>query len=125
MKSSNNQEFRTVNRILGSQPNLGPVPGNMVLPWTVILLFSYILGTKLFALGWLNTILMAAWLMGTWWILTGKHSWRFLAKFIPLPYVARGHARYISHFERKSNERKGQKKANQKRRRKGKSPKAL
>ena len=125
MSDSNPQKFRLVNRILGSQPSLGPIPGNQVFPWTVILFISYTLGYNIIRLGWLNTLLMAAWLIGTWWILTGNQSWRFLSKFVPLPYVVRGHARYLSLLDKKSYERKSQKKAAKRRRKKGKNPQTL
>lgn len=122
MTNPENKKFRSVNRILGSQPSLGPIPGNQVFPWAIIVFISYFIGYNVLRLGWLNTILIAAWLMGTWWILTGNHSWRFLAKFVPLPHVVRGHARYLSPLDRQTYERQGQKKATKRRRRKSKNP---
>jgi len=115
--SNSDKNFRTVNRILGAQPSLGPIPGNQVLPWATIILISWIVGYQILGLGWLRTGLMAFWLMGTWWILTGNQSWRFLAKFIAVPNLARGYARYQSLLiTTQLHERKNRKKKAKRRR---------
>lgn len=100
------KEFRPVNQILGTQPSLGPIPADQVLPWTVIALTSYFVVNGIFGglfadefHKWLWTLLIAAWGMATWWILTGGRSWRFLSKFIGVPSWTRGFARYQSLLE--------------------------
>lgn len=105
-----NPKFRTVNRILGSQPNVGPIPGDQVIPWCILGFLSIVLGRNILNLTWPQTGLIVGWAIGTWWILTGNKAWRFLSKFISVPYVARGHARYISLLDPESYERKGRKK---------------
>lgn len=109
--NESNPKFRPVNRILGAQPSLGPVPANQVLPWALIFIFSWFIGQGILGLSWLHTGFLAAWLGGTWWILTGNQAWRFLAKFVPVPHVTRGYARYQSlllsrSYERKNRQRK-------------------
>jgi hypothetical protein len=107
-----NPNFRTVNRILGAQPNLGPIPANQVLPWAIIIIFSWFVSSNFLGGDFFKTILLAGWLMGTWWILTGNHSWRFLSKFVSVPNVTRGHARYQSLLVKRTHERKTRQKKN-------------
>ena len=40
IKERENQ-FRPVNQILGTQPSLGPIPADQIIPWTVIVLTAY------------------------------------------------------------------------------------
>lgn len=96
-------DFRPVNQILGSQPSLGPLPADQILPWTIIALGAYFIINGIFGglfpdefQKWLWTALIAGWGMATWWILTGGRSWSFLSKFIPVPKWTRGFARYQS-----------------------------
>jgi hypothetical protein len=106
MTQDNDKDFRPVNQILGSQPSLGPIPADQILPWTVIALASYFIVNGVFGgffsddfQKWLWMILITAWGMATWWILTGGRSWRFLSKFIGVPTWTRGFARYQSILE--------------------------
>lgn len=93
-----NSKFRTVNQILGAQPNLGPFPASQIVPWGLILIFTWFCKGFL-NLNWLHTGLLAAWLMATCWILFGDKSWRFLSKFLSVPYVVRGYTQYQSVLE--------------------------
>jgi hypothetical protein len=106
MTQDQDKDFRPVNQILGSQPSLGPIPADQILPWTVIALTSYFIVNGVFGgffsddfQKWLWMILITAWGMATWWILTGGRSWRFLSKFIGVPTWTRGFARYQSILE--------------------------
>ncbi|MGD1913600.1 MAG: hypothetical protein ACFB2X_23000 [Rivularia sp. (in: cyanobacteria)] len=97
------KDFRPVNQILGTQPSLGPLPADQIFPWTIIALAAYFIVNGVFGgvfdddfQKWLWTTLIAGWGMGTWWILTGGRSWRFLSKFIGVPTWTRGIARYHS-----------------------------
>lgn len=110
-------QFRPVNQILGSQPSLGPIPADQIIPWTLIALTSYFVMNGF--LGglfqdsfqkWLWTGLMTGWGMATWWILTGGKSWRFLSKLIGVPTWTRGFARYQSWLEIKHEGKSRQKK---------------
>lgn len=106
MTQEKDQEFRPVNQILGSQPSLGPIPADQIIPWTVIALTSNFIINGIFGglftedfQKWLWTILMAGWGIATWWILTGSKSWLFLSQFIGVPRWTRGFARYQSLIE--------------------------
>jgi uncharacterized membrane protein (GlpM family) len=67
-------KFRPVNTILGSQPRLGPIPADQIIPWFCITGASYLIGRGL-NLDWLLIGFIAAWGMSTWWILTGGPYW--------------------------------------------------
>ena len=112
-----NSKFRSVNRILGTQPSVGPIPGDQIIPWSILAFLGYVVGDTLLGLNWLQTCLLVVWLVGTWWILTGKQAWRFLSKFIPVPHVTRGYVRYMSLLERQTHEKQNRKKKSKGRRR--------
>ncbi|MTJ09727.1 MULTISPECIES: hypothetical protein [unclassified Anabaena] len=122
MSEEQDQEFRPVNQILGSQPSLGPIPADQILPWLVIVLVSYFVINGVFGglfandfQRWLWTALMTGWGIATWWILSGGRSWRFLSKFIGVPTWTRGFARYQSVLEI-NHETKNRKTKHQRRR---------
>jgi hypothetical protein len=103
MVKERESEFRPVNQILGAQPSLGPIPADQILPWALIALVAYFIVNGVFGgifpdefQKWLWTALLTAWGIGTWWILMGDRSWRFLSKFIAVPKWTRGFARYQS-----------------------------
>jgi hypothetical protein len=121
MTREKENQFRPVNQILGSQPSLGPIPADQIIPWTVIVLTAYFLINGIFGSlfvddfqKWLWISLIATWGIATWWILTGGKSWRFLGKFIAVPTWTRGFARYQSwlevHYEAKNWQTKRHKK---------------
>ncbi|NES25564.1 MAG: hypothetical protein F6K41_43385 [Symploca sp. SIO3E6] len=108
MAQEDDKEFRSINKILGTQASLGPIPAELVFPFALIALLSYFICRGIFALSWLWTVLCAGWLGGTWWILTNTRNWRYLSKFIGVPKWTRGMARYQSLLHRGSNESKNQ-----------------
>lgn len=92
------EKKRPVNSLLGEKPSLGPIPGDQVIPWSLIAVLS--LGLKLFAgLSWTNAGIFLCWGIGCWWLLTGKRSWRFLNRFSRAPRWAKSYRRYNSPFE--------------------------
>lgn len=94
MSNGANHRFRKVNPNLGRQPNIGPFPAEQFLPWVAITGVSYYSCKALLQLSWLWTGLIAAWGIASWWVLTGSKPWRFLSKFIGVPYWVRGYGRY-------------------------------
>jgi hypothetical protein len=119
MPQEKDPEFRPVNQILGSQPSLGPIPADQIIPWAVIALSVYFIINGVFSglfeddfQRWLWIVLMTGWGMATWWILTGGKSWRFLSKLIAVPTWTRGFARYQSwleiNYERQNRQTKRQ-----------------
>lgn len=89
-------EFIPINQILNAKPQLGPIPGEQVIPWLIITIGSYLICQILLSLDWWATGLVAVWGSATWWILTGNESWRFLTKFYRTPKWTRGHLPYTS-----------------------------
>lgn len=89
-------EFIPVNQILNSKPQLGPIPGEQVIPWLIISIASYLVCQMFLGLDWWATLLIAVWGSATWWVLTGNESWRFLTKFHGTPRWTRGHLPYSS-----------------------------
>ena len=94
---SQEKQFRVVNQSLGKQPKFGPFSANQIIP-LILIVFASIVIQQVFQLSWINGILVALWMFGTVWILTGKYSWRFLAKFVRPPYWVRSSVRYESPF---------------------------
>lgn len=94
MPRSKRSDYIPVNQILGTQPNLGPFPGDQVIYWAGFLVLVFVLRTFL-RLSWVNAGLLFFWLCGTWWVLNGEHSWRYKSKVHPrVPFWTRGVARY-------------------------------
>lgn len=88
------RQLRTVNRILGTQPRLGPFPANQIIPWAAILLISYMVVKEGLQASWLVTGIVAAWAVATWWVVSSNKS--FLGKFVGTPRVTRGYKPFIS-----------------------------
>ncbi|MEJ1936617.1 hypothetical protein WDZ92_41020 [Nostoc sp. NIES-2111] len=89
---SDKHSFRTVNRILGERPRLGPFPADQIFPWTLIaagnvFLFNYLLKTS-----WLATGLAIAWGWASWWTISTKGD--FFGKFVATPRISRGYMRH-------------------------------
>ena len=89
-------EFIPINQILNAKPQLGPIPGEQVIPWLIITIGSYIICQVVLSLDWWATGLVGIWGSATWWILTGNEGWRFLTKFYRTPKWTRGHLSYNS-----------------------------
>lgn len=89
-------EFRTVNQNLGAKPRIGPIPAELFLPWGILSLGT-LLVCQLLALNWVWTLVSLLGGLTSWWVLTGKHPWRFLAKFQRVPRWAKGYV-YFTHL---------------------------
>ena len=98
------RQLRTVNRILGTQPRLGPFPADQIIPWAAILLISYMVVKEGLQASWLVTGIVAAWAVATWWVVSSNKS--FLGKFVGTPRVTRGYKPSISFTNPPSPERK-------------------
>lgn len=88
------RELRTVNRILGSLPNLGPFPADQIVPWASILIFSFVVVRGFFQASWLVTGIITAWGIATWWTLSTNKN--FFGKFIGTPRIVRGYKPFDS-----------------------------
>lgn len=87
-------EFIPVNQILHAKPQLGPIPGEQVVAWIVILVMTYIICKGILALPWIETCLVGVWGIATWWLLNGDESWRYLTKFHGVPRWTLGNLLY-------------------------------
>ena len=72
MAKEKEEQFRPVNQILGTQPSLGPIPADQIIPWTVIVLAAYFVINGIFGSlfaddfqKWLWIALIAAWGIAT------------------------------------------------------------
>ncbi|NJN07541.1 MAG: hypothetical protein HC815_05940 [Richelia sp. RM1_1_1] len=88
------KEFRTVNRVLGDQPRLGPFPADQVVPWSAIALLGYLIVKGFLAQSWFATGIFIAWGWATWWTVSSNKS--FMGKFVGTPRTVRGYKRYES-----------------------------
>lgn len=52
---SKKHDFRTVNRILGERPRLGPFPADQIFPWTLIAVVNVFIFNYLLKTSWLGT----------------------------------------------------------------------
>jgi hypothetical protein len=95
MAKQNSGLGRTVNSLLGQKPSLGPIPGDQVIPWTIMMAFW--MSVKLFiGIPWTWAGGLLFWSIAVWWILTGKKAWRFLNRFVRCPKWAKTYRRYES-----------------------------
>ncbi len=92
--SSPRQQFRTVNRVLGEQPKIGPFPADQVFPWSAIALLTYFLVKVLFNASWLVTCLVIGWGWASWWTLSSNKTW--MGKFVRVPRIVRGYQHFQS-----------------------------
>ena len=92
-------QSRKVNPYLDKQPKIGPFPADQIVPWSIIIGVSYYLFKVFLGLNWVWTGMLAAWGIATWWILTASKGWRFLSKFVPVPFWVRGYGRYKRFLE--------------------------
>jgi hypothetical protein len=88
------REFRTVNRVLGDQPRLGPFPADQIVPWSGIALFGYMFVKGFLNASWFATGIFIAWGWATWWVVTSNKA--FMGKFVGTPRMVRGYKRYES-----------------------------
>ena len=96
--------FRSVNQNLGAKPRLGPIPAELFLPWSTISL-GVLLICQFLALNWVWTTVAILGGITTWWVLTGKTPWRFMAKFQSVPRWAKGYA-YSTHLTLEASPKK-------------------
>jgi hypothetical protein len=78
-------DYISVNKLLGQQASIGPIPAEQLIPWVVCLVIAFFFTNTLFNLPMHVSILTSAWLIVSWWMLTGKRSYQFTDRFVPLP----------------------------------------
>lgn len=92
------KDFIKVNKILGKQASLGPIPANQIVPWFAIFIISYTFTNGIFSFGLAGFFIVSFWLIVSWWLLTGNAPHLFTDKFKNPPGKewCNGNAVYIS-----------------------------
>lgn len=88
-----NDQFRPVNQQIGDKPAVGPIASEQLIPWALLGALACII-SSLFQFSTVQTIFVVAWLIASWWLLTGKTPWKFLSKFIRTPSWSQGYVAY-------------------------------
>lgn len=70
-----------VNKILGKQASIGPVPANQLLPWLAIIIISYFIVEGVLGLGLPVVLGVSFWLAVSWWLLTGNDPDNYVNRF--------------------------------------------
>lgn len=99
---SNKHDFRTVNRILGERPRLGPFPADQIFPWTLIAVVNVFIFNYLLKTSWLGTSLSIAWGWATWWTISTNKD--FFGKFVSVPRISRGYMKFQSIQQKQKSE---------------------
>lgn len=81
MERDFNREFIKVNRILGKQASIGPIPADQLGPWVAIVVLCYVITNGFFSLGLGWFFSTSFWLIVSWWILTGNQPHQFLDRW--------------------------------------------
>lgn len=82
-------EFIRVNKTLDKTPMILFMPGDQAVPWMIIGGASYYIGKQILQLSWVWTILIAAWGIGTFWLLTAKGYHVFFSRLLNAPIWTR------------------------------------
>ncbi len=75
------KDLVSVNKILGQQASIGFIPAEQIIPWVVLVVFSYTITNGLFSLGIPCFLIVSFWLIVSWWLLTGSKPHQFVDKF--------------------------------------------
>ncbi|WP_227788727.1 hypothetical protein [Nodularia sp. LEGE 04288] len=96
--AQDNQEFIKVNRILGKQTSIGPIPSEQLVPWIAIIIVCYVATNGFLSLGMGWFFATSFWLIVSWWILTGNQPHEFLDRWRNPPGTewCNGNSIYIS-----------------------------
>lgn len=75
-------DYISVNQIMGQLASFGPVPAEQLIPWgcCTAIGFFFTMNQPLYV-----SVLVSAWLSVSWWLLTGKRSYQFTDRLVPLP----------------------------------------
>lgn len=101
MSQDPEKDFVRVNKIIGKQASVGPIPANQILPWCGFAVLSYFLTNGLFSFGLPSFLVVTFWLTVSWWLLTGNSPYLFTDGFRNPPGKewCNGNAIYISPLE--------------------------
>ena len=69
-------QFVKVPKILQQEASIGPIPADQLVPWTGIIILCFFVTYILLGLPLQITGLSIVWLISSWWLLTGKRSYK-------------------------------------------------
>lgn len=75
-----NNNFRFVNKAVGSQPNFGPFPAFLLIPLLLASVLAYF-GYAFLGFSLVQAFFFGAFLLATWWLVTGGNSFRYISRF--------------------------------------------
>lgn len=96
---------RKVNRILGSVPSIGPIPGDMLIYFVGSVMVG-LLFQSWFAFDWPTTVFTSFGVFFASYLCIGREEWKFFSKLMKTPRLVRVVPLYIrnlgvSHAEKK------------------------
>ncbi|MGP1373381.1 MAG: hypothetical protein ACTS3T_11175 [Almyronema sp.] len=74
-----------VNKLLGERASIGPIPAEQLMPWVAIGGVSFFAVKMLLAQNFITWLLVWFWLNGTWWVLTGEKTYKFIKSWAHPP----------------------------------------
>ncbi len=81
MQKDPDRDLIGINQLLGQQPTILFIPANQLIPWSVLVIISYVLTLGFFDFGLGAFATVSLWFCIGWWILTGKHPHQFVDRF--------------------------------------------
>lgn len=91
--SEQQSKIRAVNQSLGDAPGIGPLASNQLIYWFLLVGIAWFVGSLL-GMGNLEVVFLMLWLLIAWTILGGTKPWKYLSKYVKVPYWACGYLRY-------------------------------
>lgn len=70
-------QFVKVPKILQQEASIGPIPADQLVPWTGFIVIGFFVAYILLGLSLQITGLLIVWLISSWWLLTGKKSYKY------------------------------------------------
>lgn len=84
--------FIKVSKVLNANTTIAGIPSDQLVPWAIFLFIAAALWTN--GVGVYIVVPLIFWSCGTWWLVMGSQSWRFMNKFHKPPRWVNGNLRY-------------------------------
>ncbi|MEO0644611.1 MAG: hypothetical protein AAFZ17_00435 [Cyanobacteria bacterium J06650_10] len=81
-----------VSKVLQANTSFAGIPTDQMVPWAIFLFIA--LGMWSNGVRWQIVFPFLFWSCGTWWLVMGSESWRFLNRFHKPPLWVNGAVRY-------------------------------
>lgn len=83
------EKFLRLNRTIGKHSRIFFLEPSHLMPFSISILFGIVVG-QIWSLDFFWTVLWMAFPFTTWMMVVGNKSWKFRAKFDPVPRWTRG-----------------------------------